>query len=365
MERLDARLREISPGGFHELIAKISAIDEFRGWWKGRGVPSSSVLRHLKARAVESSAAASTRIDGREAGRSHAAVQNALRANRMLRTDSHDPAQVTGYAELLRAVFDGYGDMQFGTDLVLQFHARLLKYSHKDRGHRGKFKTIPDAATPPWQRRMELLALRSVDPDLTPRAMTVATEWTARRLATSEFHPLLVIAGFILEFLAIRPFASANGRLSRILTNFLLLQCGYTHVPYASLEKVIAERWTEYYFALRRSQMNANLPRPDITPWLSAFLDAIRVQIAQLRAVVEGRPDNTLLSENQLGVLDLLERHGEVTNRLVADELGLPKDTAKQVLNRLLALNLVQRLGAGRAVRYRRAPLQGSGSEAR
>jgi len=54
-------------------------------------------------------------------------------------------------------------------------------------------------------------------------------------------------------------------------------------------------------------------------------------------------------------VLRLLERNGEVTNRFVCGELGMLTDTAKQVLNRLLALNLVSRIGAGRAVRYRKA----------
>jgi predicted transcriptional regulator len=39
----------------------------------------------------------------------------------------------------------------------------------------------------------------------------------------------------------------------------------------------------------------------------------------------------------------------------VAGELGLSRETAKQVLNRLVALNLLTRIGAGRAARYRRA----------
>ena len=159
--------------------------------------------------------------------------------------------------------------MQLGEDLILQFHARVLKYSHTDQLHRGKYKTISDSSRSYLHRKMEPLALRAADPDLAPRALAAATAWTVSRLAASEFHPLLVIAGFILEFLAIRPFARGNGRVSRVLTNLLLLQRGYTHVQYASLDNIIAERWTEYYLALRRSQANASLPRPDITSWLA------------------------------------------------------------------------------------------------
>ena len=62
-----------------------------------------------------------------------------------------------------------------------------------------------------------------------------------------------------------------------------------------------------------------------------------------------------MLSRNQLAVLELFERTDEVSNRQVCRELGIPKDTAKQVLNRLLSLNLIRREGSGRAVRYRKA----------
>jgi Fic family protein len=357
-QRLDARLREIPPGGLHDLVTKLSAIDEFKGWWAGRGLSDPSLLRHLKKRTVEISAAASLRIGGSD--RPHMEVRERLGSG-VRNREEPGAAHRTGYAELLRTIFDDHRELCFGQDLILQFHATLLKYSHADQAHRGKYKMTPDTARSYLRRKMESPALRSTDPDLTPRAMTVATEWARTRLASTTFHPLLVIAGFVLELLAIRPFVNGNGRVSRILTNFLLLRCGYTFVPCASLETVIADRWPEYYLALRQSQAHAHLPRPDITPWLSAFLDAIRMQTRDLRAAIEWRPDASVLSENQLGVLNLLERNAEVTNRLVCSELHLPKDTAKQVLNRLLALNFVRRVGSGRAVRYRKAPHQDDG----
>jgi len=362
-ERLDVRLREMPSGAIHQLIVKLSEIDEFRGWWRGRRLSSASTLRRVKPRVVEISANLSTQIDGRN--RASTAVEPPARGARTGGAERHCAGLVAGYAELLRAVFDGYREMQFGQDLILQFHARLLRYSPKDQHHRGKYRTLHDVGTSYLRRKMEPLALRSADPDLTPRALAAATDWAATRLVGSDFHPLLVIAGFILEFLAIRPFTDGNGRLSRVLTNLLLLQSGYTFVSYASLDKVVADQWTEYYLALRRSQTNANLPHPDITPWLNAFLDAVRAQMQQVRTLAEGQPDDTLLSGNQLRVLNLFERNREVTNRFVRRELDMPKDTAKQVLNRLVALNLVRRVGAGRAVRYRRLPLQEGGGAAR
>lgn len=41
-------------------------------------------------------------------------------------------------------------------------------------------------------------------------------------------HPLLRIAVFNVIFLAIHPFQDGNGRLSRVLTNLMLLRAGYS-----------------------------------------------------------------------------------------------------------------------------------------
>ncbi len=363
-EVLDTRLREITPAAFHDLITAIAEIDEFKGWFQGRSLSDVSMRPRLNQHVVKISAAASLRIGGRDRPRTGLSPQ--WRGNSGIRKpDPRDAAHVAGYAELLQAVFHEYRRMQLGEDLILQFHARVLKYSHADQLHRGKYKTASESSRSYLHRKMEPPALRAADPDLAPRALAAAVAWTVSRLAASEFHPLLVIAGFILEFLVIRPFADGNGRVSRVLTNLLLLQSGYTYVQYASLDNIIAERWTEYYLALRRSQANTSLPRPDITPWLAAFLETLQIQSRQLKALLAGHADTRLLSANQLRVLNLLERSGEITNRLLRGELGMPKDTAKQVLNRLMALNLVQRRGAGRAVTYRKAPLQADSAAAR
>ncbi len=356
-KRLDTRLRDLSPGGFHEVLAHVAAIEEFKGWWQARTATDAPALERLAARATRISASASLRIGGRIAG-------SRWDGSDAARRHAADAAHVRGYEETLRAVVTGYRDMAFGEDLIRRLHASVLQASETDADHRGRYRIsaatrasfLHTAADPP--------ALRGADPDLVPRAMAAATQWAEARLAGTEFHPLLVTGSVILELMAIHPFAGGNGRLARILTTYLLLRAGYTFVPYASAEQIIAEHWTDYYFALRQSQLTTALPRSDITPWLSMFLVVIRTQARHLRARFDEQPDTTRLSPTQLGVLRLLDRHGEVTNRSLCGELKIPRETAKQVLNRLLALNFVRRIGSGRAVRYRKA-LRGSPRVAR
>ena len=84
-----------------------------------------------------------------------------------------------------------------------------------------------------------------------------------------------------------------------------------------------------------------------------AFLDALEIQQREAREALARRPEEGALSANQSAVLTLAAEEVEVTNRRVSGELGLPRETAKQTLNRLVSLGALRRLGAGRATRYR------------
>lgn len=350
----DARLRALPAETLHELLLLVSRVDRFRGWWEGQSRLPPSLLGRLKKRVVEASAGV-TLSQSRGPGAAAASARTpGIRAqgNR----NALSPREA-GYAALLRAVFDGHREMDFGEELIRRFHADLLRYSPGDRAHRGNYRSVSDGPAARPGALTDHPALRQADPALAATEMASLTRWTAENLDSRVYHPLLVIPAFLLEFLAIRPFAAGNGRTSRILANYLLLRCGYAYVPYLSLEKIIGGRHTEYLLALRRSQAHRNLPRPDISAWLRTFLEILGAQADELRGLVSGSPGHDLLSENQLAVLELLERSREVSNRVVSRELGIPRDTAKQVLGRLLELSLVKRTGAGRATRYRKAPL--------
>ena len=60
--------------------------------------------------------------------------------------------------------------------------------------------------------------------------------WAAKATDEEALNPLLIVAIFVVVFLAIHPFQDGNGRLSRILTTLLLLRAGYAYVPYSSLK---------------------------------------------------------------------------------------------------------------------------------
>lgn len=131
-------------------------------------------------------------------------------------------------------------------------------------------------------------------------------------------------SNFIIEFLAIHPFHDGNGRLSRILTNLLLAQVG---------EKS---------------------PKAKLARWVHFFIDTMVRQIEVLKEFLQSNPADSLLSTNQLRAMELFEKYEEISTKEVSKRLKIPAVTAKQILNRLLHLKLIRRLGAGRSTRYRR-----------
>jgi hypothetical protein len=144
--------------------------------------------------------------------------------------------------------------------------------------------------------------------------MTQLVEWTRENFESGEPHKLIVIAVFVVVFLAIHPFQDGNGRLSRILTTLLLMRAGYGYVPYSSLESVIEQSKDAYYLGLRQTQGTLRTEAPDWQPWLTFFLRALQQQKARLEKKIE-RERLILgdLPELSVQILELCRERGRVT----------------------------------------------------
>jgi Fic family protein len=241
----------------------------------------------------------------------------------------------------------------FSEALVLSFHSRLAAPRKDGREEAGRYKgSSPPSPFLRWGLEPE--ALRSPGWHLVPREMERLVAWTVRSLdPASPYHPLLVIPAFLLEFQALRPFANGNGRTARALASFLLLRHVHPGVLHVSLDAIVAERYYDLLLALRKSQATRNLPRPDLVPWLEAFLSLLEEHGRRLRRLGEGSVREEELTATQGRVLSMAQAGETVTTGSVAEALGVSRETAKLSLGRLHAAGMLERLGAGRGCRYR------------
>ena len=189
---------------------------------------------------------------------------------------------------------------------------------------------------------------------LTPKEMLELVEWTREAIVLKEIHPLLIIANFLVEFLNIHPFQDGNGRLSRVLTNLMMLQAGYAYIPYVSHEKLIEANKAEYYVALRKSQKTLKTDDPNIIPWLEFFFNVLLTQSKQAIELLSKENIEKLLSPKQLLVWKYLNQVPEATPGEISKITKVARPTVSQALDALLRLKKVERIGQGRTTRYRR-----------
>lgn len=339
-----------------EILAKISKIDEFKGLWQGSLRLSPQILGRLKSWVIITSTGASTRIEG--AKMTDEEIARFLRGLKGKQPKSRDEQEVVGYADLIGRIFDNWKTIKLSEGWILQFHSILLQFSEKDKAHKGKYKNAPNTVVMTNKHREQVVLFNPTPPHLVKSEMLSAIEWTNKQLESDEIHPILVIANFIFEFLAIHPFKDGNGRLSRALTNFLLLGNGYSYIPYISLDEIIEESKTEYYLALRAAQKNHKTDHEDITPWAEYLIGALLEQANRARKLMESDQPEKLLSEKQVQIYELFKSGKEIgvaeIDKLLKSRI--PKATIKQALSRLVSLKLLDRIGQGRSTRYRVKP---------
>ena len=348
-QRLSMRIENL-PG---EIWAKIAKIDELKGQWTGGVHLSPQILGRLKQSVLITSTGASTRIEG--ARLSDEDVEKLMRGISVQRFTDRDKQEVQGYYELLQNIFESWRSVRFSESSIKHFHQELLKYAEKDKQHKGEYKKT--------ENKVHLVDASGKSTDilfdttpayLTSKEMQELVEWTQAAFKEKKFHPLFVIGNFLVEFLKIHPFQDGNGRLSRVLTNLLLLQQGYLYAPYVSHEKLVEDNKVDYYIALRKSQKTFGKEKEDIVPWLDLFLSMALEQAGRAVALLSKESVEKLFSPKQIKVLEYFQTVDEAAPGELAKNLKIARPTVSQVLSRLLQFKKIERIGQGRSTRYRK-----------
>jgi Fic family protein len=359
LTRFDKRL-EVIPASILTLIA---AIDELKGRWVAGVNLHPQILGRLKQSVLITSTGASTRIEG--AKLTDEEVKNLMKGISLQKFKDRDVQEVKGYYELLKNVFDSWQSIKLNEGTIKHFHQEILKYVEKDTFHRGQYKVTENKVQMIDAKGNIVGTIFDTTPVyLTPIEMQELVEWTIEALKNKRYHPLLVIGNFVVEFLKIHPFHDGNGRLSRILTNLLMLQAGYLYISYVSHEKLIEERKRQYYVTLRKTQLTLRLAKArsgqafksekqDLIPWLTFFLNIILDQSKQAVDLLNTDMVEKTLSEKQLAVLEYLEKVKEATPGDITKNTKVARPTVNQVLEKLINLKKIERIGMGRSTRYR------------
>ncbi len=90
---------------------------------------------------------------------------------------------------------------------------------------------------------------RFATPEETPAMMYDLIQWLREKEATKEIDRVWLAAAFHYKFIRIHPFDDGNGRLARILMNFILMQDGFPPVIIRTEDKL------NYFSALQQADV--------------------------------------------------------------------------------------------------------------
>ncbi len=353
--RLSKRLL-LPPAATETIYSMIAEIDAVKNTYVLANRLLPQTIERLTHSVIVTSTGASNRIEGNRL--SDAEVEALYRKMRIKSFRTRDEQEVAGYIEMLERIFEHYRDIPITEGHILQLHKDMLAYSDKDQGHKGCYKFGPNRVEAK-DRSGNIIGVifDPTPPHLTKKEMDELVAWYGWAQSERFRHPLILIANFIFEYLAIHPFQDGNGRTSRLLTNLMLLQNGYAFSALVSHEKLIEETKAEYYLALSKTQKAWKTDAEEITPWLMYIFVVFQRQARAAQAILESDQFEYLLSEKQLAFWNwaqgLVKR--EFSRGDAIGALGFAPKTVEQVIKKLLDMKKLEKLGQGRATRYRLA----------
>lgn len=263
-----------------------------------------------------------------------------LEAGRELQgSDARSKREVLNYFAGLRYV-ERYLDVEVVRhDDVFELH-RILADEVMDQGEAGRYRTI---------------AVRVGDylppvPQDVSGLMFELFEWWNRD--AMYLSPVLSSAILHYRFEAIHPFADGNGRTGRTLALWELYRRGFDTHHIFSVDEYYWKDRPAYYEALR----DVRLRDEDLTGWLEYSASGLqqilervweRVQSYQMKA-----PEKLVLRPKQEELLRLLKLRGGMPPSEIWKALEVSKQGALNLLNPLIEVGLIERVGTRKTGRY-------------
>jgi Fic family protein len=328
-----------------ELIRQLTAIYELKGKQRLYEQQAPEVLEHLKKSAIIESTESSSRIEGVVA--SPARVREIVGLGASPKTRSE--AEIAGYRDVLSTIHASYLHIQVRPNTILQFHRDLFRLAGVSGGAWKNVDNAIEATLPDGTREV---VFRPLPAYLTETAMLELCDEFNTTRDSHRHEDLVLIAAFILDFLAIHPFTDGNGRIARLLTTLLLYQSDFTVARYVSIERIVEKTKESYYASLRASSEGWREGTHSLTPWTGYFLGVVLAAYRELDAKlgIAGMPTKTARVKLAIDQLPDAFTVGEIERACP----GVSRPTIKLALRQLRDEGTIEVARQGRGAIWRK-----------
>ncbi|MBS1594405.1 MAG: Fic family protein [Bacteroidetes bacterium] len=245
-----------------------------------------------------------------------------------------DYLEVEGHNAAIDWVLDVIKDKHELTEnFIRELHTLLLKPTLKEaitpdgkattrRIEVGQYKKQPNHVITKTGE-----TFRFATPEETPAKMHDLIAWYREERKAGTLNPILLAAEFHYKFVRIHPFDDGNGRMSRILMNFILMQYGYPPVI------IKTENKEEYYMALQ--QADAGIITPFIEYIAANLNSSLDIMIAGSNGESIEEPDDI---DKELQLLEH-ELNGTTKKIEVYRAPNVIRDVLKNEFSKILRLS--------------------------
>ncbi|MGD6836610.1 Fic family protein [Bacillus thuringiensis] len=255
---------------------------------------------------------------------------------------------ISCYSKTLYLVHNKYDTLSVDTKTIQKLHFQLLNYRGSDSTKwRYESQSIPGIP----QNIMYNSKHHPFPHELISQSMEhLCNQYNAIN-HKKTFHPLSLIARYMLNYYCIFPFSQGNHKAALILLQLLLLKNGYTFIKYVCLDKYTKMKEFEYRDCLYKSSANWYCNEHNISFWLRTFLDIILEAYKDLHnTVLESKYNYTKTEQIQ----NFIKKHKKTftKNSIRIAYPDISESTINKTLSTLQLRGQIQLISKGRSARW-------------
>jgi Fic family protein len=215
--------------------------------------------------------------------------------------------------------------------------------------HAGQYKTRPNSVITRYGDRFEYAS-----PEETPSLMTDLVDWYNKAEQEGVLTPIELAALFHYRYIRIHPFEDGNGRIARMMVNFILARHDYPMVVVRSRNK------SEYLEALHMADLEvgpipsdgAHAEIKEIHPFLKYFNNLVATEVYNDVLFLSERNQNVwwydgerivFRTPNYTKILNAMRTEPTLTLANMADITGISISSIQKLLHQLIQKKYVER----------------------
>lgn len=246
------------------------------------------------------------------------------------------------------------GDYPLTGTFIRQLHKTLLRQDYEEHRtlpggaytsftiHAGQYKTRPNSVITRYGDRFEYAS-----PEETPALMTDLVNWYNETEREGSMHPVELATLFHYRYIRIHPFEDGNGRIARLLVNYILSRHGYPMVVVRSRKK------KEYLEALHQADLRvgpvpsdgAHATLEQIKPFHSYFTRLVTSEIKFTIDFLTAREQTTWWFDGERitfnsptvgNILQAMHDNPDVTVTQLAETAGVSRTAVQKTVKSLV-----------------------------